>query len=48
MQSNMLNDLAKAMKALDGKKIHLPTSFPKQIPAPSRFKFIIFLNNGID
>ena len=27
---------------------HLPTSFPKQILAPSRFKFILLINNGID
>ena len=28
--------------------LHLPTSFPKQIPTPSRFKFILLINNGID
>ena len=27
---------------------HLPTSFPKQILAPSRFKFILLINNRID
>ena len=26
----------------------LSTSFPKQIPTPSRFKFILLINNGID
>ena len=26
----------------------LPTSFPKQIPTPSRFKFILLINNGHD
>ena len=28
--------------------LHLPTSFPKQILTPSRFKFILLINNGID
>jgi hypothetical protein len=27
---------------------HLATYFPKQIPTPSRFKFILLINNGID
>ena len=27
---------------------HLPTSFPKQILTPSRFKLILLINNGID
>ena len=28
--------------------LHFPTSFPKQIPTPSRFKLILLFNNGID
>ena len=28
--------------------LHLPTSFPKQILTPSRFKLILLINNGID
>ena len=31
-----------------GIALHLPTSFPKQILTPSRFKFILLINNGID
>ena len=28
--------------------LHLPTSFPKQILTPSRFKLTLLINNGID
>ena len=28
--------------------LHLPTSFPKQILTPSRFKLILLMNNGVD
>ena len=28
--------------------LHLPTSFPKQILTPFRFRFILLINNGID
>ena len=44
---NVIDTISKRWRSKKAFILHLPTSFPKQILTPSRFKFILLINNGI-
>ena len=45
---NVIDTISKRWRSKKAFNISLPTSFPKQILTPSRFKLILLINNGID
>ena len=45
---NVIDTISKRWRSKKASILHLPTSVPKQILTPSRFKLILLINNGID